>query len=198
MKLYFAPRTRAVRPRWLLEELEVPYELVRLDLSKQENRTPAHLALHPFGEVPVLIDGDVTLFESPAICLYLADRFPEKRLAPPLGSPDRGPYLQWLLFAEAALDPLVLELSRDAQLPQAEKADLTKQQARIGEVLAVIDGRLGGREFLAGGSFTAADVVMASILHWAHTMKLLDGRPRLFDYMMRHAGRPATRRAVSG
>ena len=198
MKLYFAPRTRAVRPRWLLEELEVPYELVKLDLSKQENRTPAHLALHPFGEVPVLIDGEVTLFESSAICLYLADRFPEKRLAPPLGSPHRGPYLQWLLFAEVALDPVVLEFYRNAQLPEAEKADLSKQQARIGDVLAVIDGRLGDREFVVGGSFTAADVVMASILHWANTMKLLDVRPRLFDYMMRHARRPATRRAVSG
>src|SRR5216684_3336120 len=88
MQLYFAPRTRASRPRWLLEELEVPYELVKLDLSKQESRTPAYLALHPFGEVPVLVDGDVTLFESSAICLYLADRFPEKRLAPSLGSPD--------------------------------------------------------------------------------------------------------------
>ncbi len=102
MQLYFAPRTRASRPRWLLEELEVPYELVKLDLSKQESRTPAYVALHPFGEVPVLVDGDVTLFESSAICLYLADRFPEKRLAPSLGSPDRGPYLQWMLFAERA------------------------------------------------------------------------------------------------
>jgi glutathione S-transferase len=83
MKLYFAPRTRAVRPRWLLEELGVPYELVKLDPSKQENKTPAFLALHPFGEIPVLVDGDVTLFESAAICLYLADRFPEKNLAPP-------------------------------------------------------------------------------------------------------------------
>src|SRR5688572_28976588 len=124
MKLYFAPRTRSVRPRWLLEELGVPYELVRLDLPKQEGRTAAHLALHPFGEVPVLVDGDVTLFEPTAICIYLADRFPEKRLAPPPGSPDRGPYLQWLLFAEVTLDPLVIEHSFNAQRPPETKVDL--------------------------------------------------------------------------
>src|SRR3954471_7487732 len=75
MQLYFAPRTRSARPRWLLEELEVPYELVRVDLSKQEHRTPEHLALHPFGEVPVLVDGDLTLFDTSAMVLYLADRF---------------------------------------------------------------------------------------------------------------------------
>ncbi len=198
MKLYFAPRTRASRPQWLLEELEVPYELVKLDLSRQENRLPAYLALHPFGEVPVLVDGDVTLFESSAICLYLADRFPEKRLAPPLGSPDRGPYLQWMLFAEVTLEPVVLEHYRNAQLPDEKKADLSKQRTRLDKVLTVIDTWLGGREFVAGGSFTAADLVMASILHLANTMKLLERHSRLIDYVVRHTRRPATMRAVSG
>src|ERR1700733_14190179 len=83
MKLYFAPRTRASRPRWLLEELGVPYELVRLDLSTQENRAPEFLAVSPLGQLPALVDGDTTLLEPSAICLYLADRSPEKQLAPP-------------------------------------------------------------------------------------------------------------------
>lgn len=197
MKLYFAPRTRAVRPRWLLEELEVPYELLKLDLSKQENRTLAYLALHPFGEVPVLVDGDVTLFESPAILLHLADRFPERHLAPPPGSPERGPYLQWVLFAEVTLEPVVLEHYRHAQLPEAQKTNLAAQHARLDEVLTVIDTRLAGREFAVGNSFTTADVVLASILHLASTLKLLDRHPRLFDYVLRHTKRPAARRAVT-
>jgi glutathione S-transferase len=198
MKLYFAPRTRATRHRWLLEELEVPYELLKLDLSKQENRTPAYLALHPFGEVPVLVDGDVTLFESSAICLYLADRFPERHLAPPPGSPERGPYLQWVLFAEVTLEPVVLEHYRNAQLPEEQKTNLAKQHARLDEVLTVIDTRLGGREFAVGNSFTSADLVMASILHLANTLKLLERHPRLIDYVIRHTKRPATMRAVAG
>jgi glutathione S-transferase len=198
MKLYFAPRTRATRARWLLEELEVPYELVKLDVSRQETTTPAHRALHPLGEVPVLVDGATVLFESLAICLYLADRFPERQLAPPLGSPERGPYLQWIVFAEVTLEPVVLEHYRNAQLPEERKADLAQQHARLKEVLTVIDARLEGREFVAGGSFTAADLALASILHLANTMALLEGYPKLVEYVLRHTKRPATRRAVSG
>jgi glutathione S-transferase len=203
MKLYFAPRTRATRARWLLEELGVPYELIKLDLARQENSTPAYLAVHPLGEVPALVDGDVTLLESLAICLYLADRFPEKRLAPPMGSAERGPYYQWMTFAEVSLEPVVMEFYRHARLSEETKAhapseeELAKHRTRLGAVLDVIDVGLGGREFLVGGAFTAADVVMASILHLANTLRLLDGQPRLVEYVKRHTQRPAVRKASS-
>jgi glutathione S-transferase len=201
MKLYFAPRTRSVRPRWLLEELGVPYELVKLDLSKQENKTPAHRAVHPFGDVPALVDGDLTLFESMAICLYLADRFPEKQLAPPLGSPERGAYYQWLVFAEATLEPVVLKFYEHAQLPEDKKAgaqeELAQHRARLNEVLAILDAELKGRDFLAAGHFTAADLVTASILHLANQLKLLEGHPRVVEYTYLHCQRPAVRKAVS-
>ena len=185
MKLYFAPRTRATRPRWLLEELEVPYELVRLDLAKSEHRSAEFLALNPLGEVPVLVDDEVILFESSAICLHLADRYPERRLAPPPGSPERGDYLQWLLFAEVTLEPVIAAQGRPTAGPPLEV------------LLSLVERRLEGREVLVGNGFTAADVVMASILHRAHTMKLLEGHARLFEYVLRHTRRPATLRAVS-
>ena len=204
MKLYFAPRTRAVRPRWLLEELGVPYELVRLELTRQENNTPEYLAVHPLGEVPALVDGELTLLESLSICLYLADRFPEKQLAPPMGSAERGSYYKWMVFAEVSLDPVVLAFYWHAQQPEEKKAsaqakeELARQGTRLKAVLDLIDRGLGGSEFLVGGAFTAADVVMASILHLANTLKLLDGHPRLVEYVKRHSQRPAVRRAVSG
>jgi glutathione S-transferase len=203
MKLYFMPRTHATRPRWLLEELGVPYELVKLDPSKQENKTPAYLTVHPLGEVPALVDGDLTLFESSAICLYLADRFPEKHLAPPVGSSERGPYYQWMLFAEVSLEPVVMEVYKHEQLPEEKKAsahlqeDLARHRVRMNDVLNAIDTGLNGREFLVGGSFTAADVVMASILHLANMLKLLEGHPRLVEYVKLHTRRPAVMRAVS-
>ncbi|MBM4777728.1 MAG: glutathione S-transferase family protein [Archangiaceae bacterium] len=178
MKLHAAPRTRAVRPRWILEELEVPYELVKTDGPNP---------LHPLGEVPVLVDGDVTLFESPAMCLYLADRFPEKKLAPAIDSPDRGPYLQWLLFAETHLESLVLDVYRGAQV----------DHARLKLVLDVIEARVRARSFVVGDAFTAADVVLASILHLANTLKLLEDRPGLLPYLRRQVERPAIRRAVT-
>lgn len=96
------------------------------------------------------------------------------------------------------LEPVVLEHYRNAQLPEEKKANLAQQHARLKEVLTAIDVRLEGREFIAGGSFTAADLAMASILHLANTMKLLDGYPKLVEYVIRHTKRPATRRAVSG
>src|SRR5512143_2861365 len=105
MKLYFTPRTRATRPRWLLEELGVPYELVRVDLEAGQNRTADYLALHPLAQVPVLVDDDQVLIESAAICMHLGDRFPAARLAPAVGSRLRGPYLQWMFYCAATLEP---------------------------------------------------------------------------------------------
>ena len=126
VKLYFAPRTRATRARWLLEELEISYELVKLDLSKQENRRPEYLAVSPLGEVPALVDGDLTLLEPSAIALHLADRFPERQLAPPPGSAARGGYYQWLLFTESTLAPVVMKIHEQAQraqeVPVADRA----------------------------------------------------------------------------
>src|SRR6478736_7103461 len=109
MKLYFAPRSRATRSRWLLEETGLPYELVRLDLSKREDASPEFLALNPLGQLPVLIDGALTLTEPLAIALHLADLVPEKQLAPPSGSPERAAYHQWLSFTETQLEPVLME-----------------------------------------------------------------------------------------
>ncbi|MCE9669897.1 glutathione S-transferase family protein [Myxococcus stipitatus] len=204
MKLYFAPRTRAVRGRWLLEELEVPYELVRLDLSHEENTTPAYLAVHPLGEVPALVDGDVTLLESLAICLHLADRIPEKQLAPQVGAADRGRYYRWMVFAELTLDPAVMAFYGQARSPEttgglAESPEaLAVQRSRIAAVLDVIDSGLGERMCLVGDTFSAADIVTASILHLANRLGLLVGHPRLVEYVRHHTQRPALRRAVLG
>lgn len=197
MKLYFVPRTRATRPRWMLEELGVPYDMVQLDPAKAENRTPEYLAVHPLGHVPALVDGDVTLFESAAICLYLADKFPEKRLAPPLGSTERGHYFQWIVFAMVTVEPVVLDFYKESKLPESQRNPETTaaNQKRMREVLEVVDAALGGREFLVGGHFTAADVVMASVLNFANMFKLLDGHPRLVTYVKTQTHRPAAQRA---
>jgi glutathione S-transferase len=189
MKLYFTPRSRATRVRWLLEELEVPYELVRLEPSKQR-------------DFPALVDGDITLSEASAICLiHLADRFPEKRLAPTPGSADRGQYYQWMSFAEGSVEPEVMAFHKRAQLPEEQRPSLqdqmTQAQARLNSALTVVDARLTDREVLVGEQFTAADVLMAAILHLAHTLKLLEGHPRLVAYVLRHTQHPACRKAVS-
>ena len=122
MKLYYVPNTRAHRCRWLLEELEVPYELHRLDLAAGEHKQPPYLELQPHGAVPVLVDGETVVFESAAICLYLADRFPERGLAPRAGDPARGAYYQWLVYSISELEPPVaLTFAHKVRLPEANR-----------------------------------------------------------------------------
>src|SRR5215471_12778214 len=104
LTLYHSAQSRSVRPRWMLEEIGAPYELRRLDLMAGEQKRPEFLKINPNGAVPALVDGDTALFESAAICEHLADRFPEKRLAPPLGTPARGHYYQWIQFATCTLE----------------------------------------------------------------------------------------------
>src|SRR5260221_5057567 len=98
MKLFeFAP-TRSIRVRWTLQELEVPFEAVTIDMLKGENRTPAFLKINPAGKLPVLVDDDIVLTESIAIVLYLAEKYSNKTLMP-TGLAERAELFRWLLFA---------------------------------------------------------------------------------------------------
>lgn len=185
MKLFYKPRSRSVRPRWLLEELGVPYELVRLDGSDP-------------GKHPALLDGEVSFAEPSAICLiHLADRFPEGHLAPPVGSPERGRYHQWLSFAEGTIEPLVMEFYRQAQLPEEARGFAETNRERLNEALDLVAGALEGRNHLVGERFTAADLLMSALLHLAYSLRLLEGHQRLERYVHEHTRRPACRRAVS-
>src|SRR4051812_36470373 len=98
IQLYYSPRTRAVRPRWLLEEMGIPYELIRLNLSEVPQTRPEYFKLHPHGAVPTLQDGELTLIESGAICSYLAEKYPDKKMAPLPNSKLRPLYLQWMFY----------------------------------------------------------------------------------------------------
>jgi glutathione S-transferase len=200
MKLYYVPRTRATRPRWLLEELGVPYQLVRLDTSKKENKQPEYLAIHPLGHVPALVDQDVNLIESAAICMYLADKFPEKKLAPPLGTKERAQYYQWILFAMTTVEsPLVTIAMHTRFLPEEKRnpAMLAEAQGRLKEVLGVLENRMQGKQYVVGDHFTAADVVLASNLIWGNGMGQLQGFPTLEDYIKRMMERPAQKKATA-
>jgi len=198
MKLYHAKQSRSVRPRWLLEELGVPFELVTLDMAQNEQKAPEYLKVNPHGTVPALVDGDTTLIESAAICAYLADKYPEKRMAPPLGSPARGRYYQWLVYTVATIEPPIMDVFMNTvMLPEAERSPAKVEAAKVtwktvGEVLS---NALQGQQYLLGDELTAADVMVGATLAWAQFLGLLDGFPVLQEYVGRIAARPAFQRA---
>ena len=201
MKLYHAAQSRSIRPRWVLEEVGAPYELARIDIAAGDQKRPEYLALNPNGAVPTLVDGDLVLYESAAICQYLADKFSDRRLAPPVGTPARGLYYQWVHYAMASLEePVVAVFLHTIRKPEAERvpAIAAEARAKLGTVFGVIERALAGREYLLGREFSVADVMVGSTLAWARLMGLVsDVQPNLSAYLARLIARPAYQRATA-
>ena len=199
MKLYYVPKTRASRPRWVLEEVGVPYDLVRLEPGPGGTRNSEHMARHPLGHVPVLEDRGQYIFESGAICLHLADLFPEKRLLPPLGTVDRGHAYQWVLFSMAEMEPPLIVLSAEAKKPDAERsaAVVSEARERFRKAALVLEAVLRDRKYLVGDAFGVADVMVGATLAWARAMRLVDALPSLEGYLSQLRERPAWQRALA-
>ncbi len=192
IELYYTPNTRSVRPRWLLEELAVPYSLRLIDLFGGETNP-----IHPLGSVPaVRIDGE-TLIESGAICHWLADCFAEKNLAPVMTDPLRARYEQWMLFTPATLGPPAFDILMHTQiLPEDKRVEAIVPYAtgRYQQVLKVLAEELNHDGYLLGEQFTAADIMMTTTLSWLP--ELLEAYPSLLAYTQRAMARPAYQRAV--
>jgi glutathione S-transferase len=191
MKLYWAPRTRSLRALWVLEEAGAPYERVRLDLSIGEQKSPEFRAINPMAKVPALTDGPVAVAESGAICAYVADTYPAASLAPPLGDPARGRYLQWLFFSPGCIE--------QAFLVESAKAQVRPESAGFGEfdrVFDVLEAAVATGPWLLGERFSAADVMIGLDLHFGiDIFKLVPSRPVLRAYVDRCLARPALERA---
>ncbi len=202
LTLYHSPQSRSIRPRWLLEELAVPYEVKTISLADGDQKKPDYLKLNPNGAVPTLVDGDLVLWESAAICQYLADKFPEKRLAPPVGTPERGKYYQWVHYAMCGIEPPAVTIFlHSVRLPEAERIPKLVDEARqqLAAAITVVDGALAGREWILGSQFTAADVMVGSTLAWCQMMGSMgDKSPNATAYLGRCAARPAFQRASAG
>ncbi len=202
LTLYHAPQSRSIRPRWLLEELGVPHDLKVLSLQAGDQKNPEYMKLNPNGAVPTLVDGDLALWESGAICQYLADKFPEKKLAPPPGgTPERAKYYQWIHYAMSGIEPPALTIfMHTMQLPEAERVphQVEKAKTQLAAALKVVDDALAGREWILGSQFTAADVMLGSTIAWAQMMGLVtDQTPNVAAYLGRCMSRPAAQKAMA-
>lgn len=199
IKLYHAPRTRSVRVLWLLEELGLPYELARVEF-----RPPASAFFSqatPLGKLPTVEDGDVLLCESGAIVEYILERYGEGRLAPPVGSPQRAAFLQWLHFAESTAFPplgIVVWLARYRGEAEQHASLIEDARARARTGLDFLQRELGARTYLLGAEFSAADIMMGFTLVAARLLGVLDDRyPALRAYLERLEARPAFQRAIA-
>lgn len=198
LTLYFAPQTRAVRIAWLLEELGLDYKLVPFQLGQKEMREAPFLKIHPNGRVPVLVDGDVTLFESGAIVEYILTRHGDGRMRPDISSPDYPMYLQWLHYCEGMLMPPINTIVVETIiLPPERSNEVNVKRARklLGQMLQTVEAHMEGREFLAG-AFSGADIMLGhDIAGIARFGEYLDGLPNLQAYAERLNARPALQKA---
>jgi glutathione S-transferase len=191
IKLYWAPRTRSLRALWVLEETGAPYQRVRVDLAAGQQKTPEFRAINPMAKVPALTDGPVSVAESGAICAYVAEAFPEAKLAPPLGDPARGRYLKWLFFSPGCIEPAFL--TKAANIPVKPEAASFGDFDRVFDVL---DAAIGQGPWLLGDRFSAADVMIGLDLYFGvDAFKLVPERPVFRAYIDRCLARPALQRA---
>lgn len=196
--LVHVPLSRSLRVRWLLEELGIPHQVETRRFA--DLKQPEHLARHPLGKVPALIDGDLVLFESGAILQHLLERYGEGRLEPKRGTPERSRFWQWFHYAEASVTPpLGLIVRHTVLLPEAERVPAVADWARAQavQVLAPVERALEGRSWLLP-EFSAADVMMGYSVKLASLLGLVGGeRPNLAAYLARCEERPAWRRAAA-
>jgi glutathione S-transferase len=196
MKLYgspFSPNSR--RAELCLAELEVDYEFLHVDLAKGEQRTEAFLALNPNGKVPVLIDGDFTITESNAIAVYLAAKYPERGLGG--RSPmETAEISKWMFFNAIHLSAAGgRAFAHTVLLPEAQRNAAEAEAARkeLGRCLAIVEQNLTTREWLAGSTFSLADVAMSTNAYFAMTALRIDFSkyPAVQAWLGRMMSRPA-------
>jgi glutathione S-transferase len=198
LKLYHAQLTRSIRIIWLLEELGIPYELATVAFKPPRHSFEQDT---PTGKFPALDDDGQVLFESGAIVEYVIEKYGKGRLAPAIGSPDRGPYLQWLHFAEATAFPPIGDIARHSMfLPEAERIPQVAADGRVRakNALDVLERGLAGKDYIVGKELTGADVMMGYFLMAARMLGCVGAEhPNVAAYWERLAARPAFQKALS-
>jgi glutathione S-transferase len=191
IKLYWSPRSRSFSALWLLEESGLPYERVLTDISTGAQKSPEFLKINPMGKVPALTDGEAALGESSAICAYIADRYPDTKLAPAPTDPRRARYLQWLFFSPSCIEPALIQIFTKLDVPAS-----TAAWGSATQVFDVLDAALEKGPWILGEEFTAADIAIGSGLNFAvRVFKMVPSRPSFDAYIARCVARPAFQRA---
>jgi glutathione S-transferase len=191
--LYHRPKTRSSRFLFLLEELGVPY---RIQLVTTRNRdgtgAPDPANPHPHGKVPAISDDGSVVFESPAIALYLTDKFPQSGLGPRVGDPQRGDYLSWLAYYGSVFEPAIMSKAMKVEVPRG-----TAGWVAVEEMMPAVLARLGRAPYMLGEQFSAVDVLYGSTFALFAQSSLIPQSPLLEPYVQSILKRPAFARALA-
>ena len=201
LKLHFAPNSRASRTLWLLEELGLEYELNRMDFHPKDLKSDEHRARHPLGRVPVLEDGDVSIFESGAIAEYILERHKNGGLKPSAEDPLFPEYLQWFHYCEGMVMPPVNTIVVHTLLLPPDRQDATvRAQAErlLAKAWAPVEQAIEGREYLIG-DFSAADTMLGHACIMCKRLGIITDEtfPNLSAYADRLLARPACAKAFA-
>jgi glutathione S-transferase len=189
---YTNPMSRGRIVRWMLEEVGQPYRTELLDYGTTM-KAPEFLAINPMGKVPTLRHRDTIVTEGAAICAYLADAFPEACLAPPHGDRLRGPYYRWLFFAAGPLEAAWTNHALGFIVPPERERMIG--YGNFAAVLDTLEGAVSQGPYLAGDTFTAADLYVGSQLGFGLQFGMIEKRPAFVEYVGRLSARPAAMRA---
>ena len=200
LKLHFAPNSRAVRTLWLLEELGLEYELNRMDFLPKDLKSDAHRARHPLGRIPVLEDGDITLWESGAIAEYILECHKNGGLKPSPDAPNYPKYLQWFHYCEGMIMPPINTIVVQTILLPPERRDETalgQAQRLLARAVQPVEDDMVGKDYVAG-EFTAAYTMIGHSIMMSHRMGIVnENHPNLMAYIERLNARPALQKALS-
>jgi glutathione S-transferase len=203
IQLYYTPGNASLAPHIVLKELGVPCELVPIDTSKKEHHSPAYLKMNPSGRIPVMVDGDLVLFETAAICLHLADTHPEGGLAPALGSSERAHLYKWLMYLTNTVQAEMISYFYPDRisLDEAGAAQVkTRAEERLEGMFDILERALaqnaeqGKGPYLLGQQYTIADPYLLMLSRWTRNMKRpAKTLPYLSKYLEQVFARPAVR-----
>ena len=203
LHLHYYPGNASLTPHMLLEELGVPFRLELVDRTQGAHKTPEYLKLNPNGLIPVLVDGDLVLYETAAICLHLADTHPHAGLAPALGTPERAHFYKRLVWLTNTMQATLIHYFYPERLVDEGNAQGAAQikahaEAKVGTLLDQLDAELArhGKPWMQGESYSAVDPFATMLCRWTRGFaRPARSLPNLGPYLERVLARPAVQRA---
>ena len=199
LKVHFAPNSRAGRIIWLLEELELPYEVNKMAFHPKDLKTEEHRKRHPLGRIPVLDDGDIRIYESGAIVEYIIERHKNGGLKPDIHSDEFPQYLQWFHYCEGmVMPPINTIVVQTILLPEERRDEIVLKQAKnlLTKALIPVDENLENKKFLIG-DFSGADIMLGHACFMSNMMGCVtDNMVNLKEYINRISERSSFKTAI--